>query len=197
MSLDYTIRLYELLPDGDLEALSGGPIEQYGNSCPNVGDTIAKYDVLAETFKFYNVQRRMFIDSADGDEGWAILIRPIDASALMTAVADEWLDETKFWREVDEKDDWQYQHAERQKHFPHHRLDARLESVLRYMIENPDYKTVDLIPRAGERTMEILHGLGILKAGGVNAQGARQWEVTDEGRAEVECIDTYRNWKFI
>lgn len=196
MSLDYTIRLYELLPDGDLEALSGGPVEQYGNSCPNVGDTIARYDVLAERFKFYNVQRRIFIDSSDLNEGWAILIRAVDASPLMIKVADEWLDETKFWGEVDEKEDWQYQYAERKKHHPHHRLDARLEGVLRYMIEHPDSKTVDLIPQAGDKTMEALLKVGVVRTDGKDAQGARQWVVTDEGRTEVERIETYRNWKF-
>lgn len=196
MSLDYTIRLYELLPDGDLEALGGGPIEQYGGSCPNVGDTIASYDVLAEAFKFYNVQRRMFIDSKDGDGGWAVVIRAVEASPLMLKVSDEWLDETKFWRDTDKQNSWEYQQAERDKHRPIHRLDAREESVLRFMIEHPENTIVDLIPRAGEKTMQKLMEVGVVRPGKKDRGGEREWFVTDEGRAEITRTDTWRNWKF-
>jgi hypothetical protein len=195
VSLDYTIRLYELLPDGGLEALGGGPISQYGGACPNVGDTIARLHPLDETFQFYNVQRRMFIDSADGDEGWAILIRAVDASALMSAVAAEWLDETIFWRDVEKKESWEYRSAQREKHRPHHRLDAREQQILRFMIANPGKTAVDEIPRAGEKTMEKLLEVGVVRAGGKDDRGHRKWHVSDDGLAEISRIEAYENWK--
>lgn len=194
MSLDYTIRLYELLPDGQLEALGGGPINQYGGVCPNVGDTIARHEILSETFKFYSVQRRMFIDSADGDEGWAILIRAIEASPLMSAVTEEWVDETQFWRDVAKKESWEYRLKEREQHRPHHRLDAREQQILRFMLANPEKTSVDDIPRAGERTMEKLQEVGVVHSKGRDDARRRKWFISDEGRAEIDRIEAYNNW---
>lgn len=212
MSLGYTIRLYKLLSDGGIEALGGGPLDNFGGSCPNVGDTIAKYDLLAETFKFYNVQRRMFIDSADGDEGWAILIRPIDGSALMTAVADEWLDETKFWRDVDEQErreeyekaantkgtpEWsERQWQERSKHRPLHGLNGREIDVLHFISRNRKRNTIDRIPRAGEKTIQKLARIGVVQAGKDDSRGMKQWYLTKEGRAELKRWEIWTNWKF-
>lgn len=212
MSLDYTIRLYELLPDGKLEALGGGPIGQYGGVCPNVGDTIARNDLSSKQFKFYNVQRRIYIDSADGDEGWAILIRAVEASPLMLATADEWIDETNFWREVDEQErreeyekaaatkgtiEWSRRNAaERAKYRPQYGLDGREMEVLRFMSKNRKRNTIDRIPRAGEKTMRKLSEIGVVLAGENDPRGEQQWYLTKEGRAELKRWDTWTNWKY-
>jgi hypothetical protein len=212
MSLNYNIRMYELLPSGELEALGGGPIDQYGGSCPNVGDTVARYQLLTESFKFYSVQRRMFIDSADGDEGWAILIRAVDSSPLMSAVAEEWIDETKFWRDVDEREkreeyekaastqgtpEWsRRQWEERAKHRPLHGLNGREIDVLRFMAKNRKRNTVDRIPRAGDKTMHKLARIGVVQAGEDNVRGMKQWRLTKEGRAELKRWDTWTKWKW-
>lgn len=200
MSLDYTIRIYELLADGKLEPLGGGPISQYGGSCPNVGDTIARYDVLSEAFKFYNVQRRMFIDSADGDEGWAILIRAVDGSPLMSAVADEWLDETRFWRDVDEQERQEeaakqarsrQKEEDRKKNAPRHSLDPRDVKALRFMIDHPDCVTIDTIRGAAEHTIAVLFDAGLVRKVGRDAAGAQQWRVTKEGKNEIARRDVW------
>ncbi|MBP1847997.1 hypothetical protein J2046_006282 [Rhizobium petrolearium] len=202
MSLDYTIRLYELLPDGELESLGGGPISQYGGSCPNVGDTIARFHVLEESFKFYNVQRRFFINSADGDEGWAILIRAVEASALMSAVADEWLDETRFWRDVDEQERAQeaedqrrkeQQKEERRQNAPRHGLHPREVKALRYMVEHPESVTIEAIRGAGEHTIGVLAEAGLVRRSGRAADGSQQWRVTKEGKSELQRWEAWRN----
>lgn len=211
MSLDYTIRLYELLPDGKLEALEGGSIEQYGGSCPNVGDAIARYDLGTETFRFYNVQRRLFIDSADGDEGWAIIIRRTDASTLMTDVAEEWVSETKFWRDVDEQErreeqelaertpgtrEWSAkQREEREKFRPRLGLNGSELGVLQYMISNRARKTIDRIVGAGEKRMKKLASLGLVESGATNARGEPEWRVTKAGKTELKRHETFRDWK--
>lgn len=210
MSLDYTIRLYELLADGSIESLGGGEITSYGSSCPNVGDTIARYDVLAEAFKFYNVQRRMFIDSADSDEGWAIIVRATAASSLMLNVTDEWLDETKFWRDVEdqerqEKHDeaartqgtleyFTWQAEERVKHRPLFGLNGREIDVLLYMVKHPRRKLIEQIPRAGQKTMEKFSAIGVVKNGGTSSKGEQEWSITKEGREELKRHEKWANW---
>ncbi len=200
MSLGYTIRLYELLPDGQLEALGGGPIDQYGGSCPNVGDTISRRDLLAEIFKFYNVQRRMFIDSADGDEGWAIIIREVEASSLMSAAAEEWLDETRFWREVDEQErqdevekqrQLEQREEERKNNAPRHHLHPREVKALRFMIDHPECVTIDTIRGAADYTIGILREAGLIRKAGKDAHRAQQWRVTKEGKNEIARHDVW------
>ncbi|MFF0919067.1 helix-turn-helix transcriptional regulator [Rhizobium leguminosarum] len=92
--------------------------------------------------------------------------------------------------------EWKARSRERDKYRPLHRLDAREERVLRFMIAHTDHLTVDLIPQAGEKTMEALAKVGVVRSGGKDYRGMRDWSVTDEGRAEVERIDTWTNWKF-
>ncbi|MGJ7040449.1 helix-turn-helix transcriptional regulator [Shinella sp. BE166] len=91
---------------------------------------------------------------------------------------------------------WDAQHKKRDKHRPIHRLDAREERILRFMIAHPDSTTVDLIPQAGEKTMEALAEVGVVRAGGRNHRGQREWFVADEGVAEIQRTDTWKNWKF-
>ncbi len=91
---------------------------------------------------------------------------------------------------------WKARQAERDKHRPHHRLDVREERILRFMLAHPEHTTVDLIPRAGEKTLEALTKVGVVGPGGKDHRGFRTWFVTDEGRAEIDRTDTWRNWKF-
>lgn len=96
----------------------------------------------------------------------------------------------------DELKHWQRQQEERDKHRPIHKLNAPQMRALRFMIDHPDLMTSDLIPRAAEKTMEALAKAGCLRPGGKDYRGHREWHVTDEGRAEVQREDTYKNWVF-
>lgn len=104
MSQEFSVRLYEIHQDGEIEPLFASSLGYFDGSCPNVGDTIAKTIGHEEEYRFYNVQRRIFIDTFDGEQGWAVLIRRVEPSPLMTKVKDEWIDETKFWLGMDEKE---------------------------------------------------------------------------------------------
>lgn len=97
--------------------------------------------------------------------------------------------------ERDTFDRWEARQAERDKHRPRHRLDVREERILRFMLANPEHTTVDLIPRAGAKTLEALTKVGVVAPGGKDRRGFRTWFVTDEGRAEIDRTDTWRNWK--
>ncbi|MDK1489402.1 hypothetical protein QN219_04940 [Sinorhizobium sp. 7-81] len=85
----------------------------------------------------------------------------------------------------------------REKQKPRLGLSGNHEKVIRFMVDNTDCTTPDVIPNAGEYTMEQLTKLGALKETGINFQGARQWVVTDEGRREIKRIDDWRNGKFV
>lgn len=91
---------------------------------------------------------------------------------------------------------WQRQQEERDKHRPIHKLNAPQMRALRFMIDHPELQTSDLIPNAAEKTMEALAKVGCLRPGGKDYSGMREWHVTDEGRAEVQREDTYKNWAF-
>lgn len=39
-------------------------------------------------------------------------------------------------------------------------------------------------------------GVGVVRAGGTDHRGFREWFVTEEGRAEIKSADTFKNWKF-
>ena len=85
---------------------------------------------------------------------------------------------------------WQAKDRERDKHRPIHKLDAREERVVRFMLSHPECTTVEDIPQAGEKTMELIASRDMVRAGAKNADGKREWFVTDEGRAEIERADT-------
>lgn len=104
MSQEFSVRLYEIHQDGEIEPLFASSLGYFGGSCPNVGDTIAKLIGLEKEYRFYNVQRRIFVDTFDAEQGWAVLIRRVEPNPLMTKVKDEWIDETKFWLDIDEKE---------------------------------------------------------------------------------------------
>lgn len=65
----FDVRIYCVSSDGVVEPLMGADINHFQGAVPNVGDTYAMWH-LRDSYKFYNVQRRYFVDSADNDHGW-------------------------------------------------------------------------------------------------------------------------------
>lgn len=94
-----------------------------------------------------------------------------------------------------EFEQWEKRERERDKYRSVFKLDAREERIIRFMIAHPEYKTVDLIPQAGEKTMELLASRTIVRPGARDANGKREWFVTKEGLADIERTDIWRNWK--
>ncbi len=95
----FDVRIYCIHLDGAIEALMGADIDHFQGAVPNVGDTYAKWG-LNDAYRFYSVQRRYFVDSADNDHGWCVIVREIETAPQMEAVVKEWREETSFWREV-------------------------------------------------------------------------------------------------
>lgn len=93
-------------------------------------------------------------------------------------------------------DSWRTRKAGRDKHKPIHGLGAKELRVLRFMADHPECTTTDVIPDAGEKTMEAIASTGCIREGGRDARGKREWHITDEGRAELRREETYRDWKF-
>jgi hypothetical protein len=102
-SLGFGVRLFEIQSDGVLEPILGVDEDYFCGAVPNVGDTIAMSG-LHDVYRFYNVQRRFFVDSSYGDHGWAIIVRANEPAAQMDKVVETWVSDTKFWREVDEQE---------------------------------------------------------------------------------------------
>lgn len=226
----FSVRLFELQADGKLEALHANDIEYYGGACPNVGDTIGQLNGLGDAYRFYNVQRRVFVDAGDGNQGWAVVVRPIEESSFLSGVMTAWIDDTAFWYDVEQSEreeesartrellnlpkkkakqssppvsadppvdsfkEWKRNQAERDKHRPHHNLTAPEQRALRFMIDHPECLTADLIPRVGDKTLEAMAKVGVVRPGGKDHRGFREWYVTDEGRAELDRIETWTNW---
>lgn len=209
-SRNFSVRLFEIDKEGSLEPILGVDEDYFAGAVPNVGDTYSRPGL--EDYTFYAVQRRVFVDCHGGASGWLIIVRKLDATSLLENVVSAWQEDNRFWLDTEEQErleeleresnqkgsvEWQrIQNEERDKHRPHHKLTSREGRVLRFMIAHPDCLTADTISEAGERTMETLAKVGVVRHGGKDHRGTREWFVTDDGRAEVERIDTYRNWKF-
>ena len=99
----FGVRLFEIEADGSLEPLLGVDNEHFGGTAPNVGDTYAMWGPK-DTYRFYSVQRRYFIDSPDGDNGWCVIVRRMDSAPQLERVVEAWADDTKFWRDIDEEE---------------------------------------------------------------------------------------------
>jgi hypothetical protein len=103
MSLQSTIRLYEILPDGTFHPLLITDLSHYAGTCPNVGDIIVhKFGFDDEDF-YFNVQRRLFINDPL-HSGWIILMSRVEPTSLIRSAREEWIDETQFWIDVDRKE---------------------------------------------------------------------------------------------
>ena len=95
---------------------------------------------------------------------------------------------------LDPYKEWQDSQRERDIHRPLHRLDVKSERILRFMIDHSDHRVANVIPGAGEKTLEMLAKKGLLKRSSKDSGGRREYDVTSEGRAEIERTDTWKNW---
>ncbi|WP_425963825.1 hypothetical protein [Rhizobium nepotum] len=100
----FDVRIYCVSSAGVVEPLMGADIDHFQGAVPNVGDTYAMWH-LRDSYKFYSVQRRYFVDSADNDHGWCVIVREIESVPQMEAVVREWSEETRFWRDVDKREE--------------------------------------------------------------------------------------------
>ncbi len=207
---NFSVRVFQIDRGGALEPLLSTDEDHFAGAVPNVGDTLASWG-FDGTYSFFSVQRRIFIEAARGDHGWLVIVRAIDAAPLLEEAATAWNEDTKFWAEIEERELeeeqerlsgergtlewWRRQRDERDKHKPIHGLDGREQGVLRFMILHPEQITVGEIPRAGEKTMEKLLKVGVVREGSKNSLGLRTWLVTEEGKAEIDRADTWKNWK--
>jgi len=205
--------------NGKFEIESQYLLADLNNTVPGFGDRMA-LTIHDTGFSMMEVVGRYFVrhlDEASDTEwiAWHVIVQPIDlqeADDLFEAISENYskyvkpAPAQKRWRDRQPKSDapaeqphdefkeWRRQDEERDKHRPIHKLNAPQMRALRFMIDHPDLMTSDLIPRAAEKTMEALAKAGCLRPGGKNYRGYREWHVTDEGRAEVQRHDTYKNW---
>jgi hypothetical protein len=89
---DIRVRIYETVDGSNLHFLLDYPLERFG-TCPNVGDTLALKFVGQELF---SVSRRYYVN----DEGWAIIVRPIEPSAQTDAVLRAWQEDNDVDAEI-------------------------------------------------------------------------------------------------
>lgn len=68
---------------------------------------------------------------------------------------------------------------------PHLNLRSQQQQVLMFMADHPDCQTVDTVPGAGQRTMEIL-----IEAGAVHGTGGR-YRLTRLGQEEAERLQVW------
>jgi len=99
----FGVRLFEIQSDGALEPLLGVDEDYFAGTVPNVGDTFAKWG-LNDVYSFYSVQRRYFIDSPDADNGWCVLVRPIESASQLESVVEAWTEDTRFWMDIDDQE---------------------------------------------------------------------------------------------
>ncbi|NEI20537.1 hypothetical protein GUK30_14075 [Rhizobium leguminosarum] len=97
----FGVRLFEMQPDGTLEPFLGVDEDYFAGAVPNVGDTFAKWG-LNDVYTFFSVQRRLFIDSPNADNGWCVIVRSIESAPQLETVVNAWAEDTKFWADVDE-----------------------------------------------------------------------------------------------
>lgn len=90
---DVRLRIYETVDGSNLHFLLDCPLESFG-TCPNVGDTLALK--FAEQ-KLFSVSRRYYVN----DEGWAVIVRPVEPSAQSDAVLRAWQEDNEVDAEID------------------------------------------------------------------------------------------------
>lgn len=100
----YSVRLFEIQADGQLESLQANDVEYFGGSCPNVGDTIGQLNDLGDAYRFYSVQRRVFVDAGDGNQGWAVVVHPIEETSFLSDVMTAWIDGTASLHDAEQQE---------------------------------------------------------------------------------------------
>ncbi|EJT05687.1 hypothetical protein [Rhizobium sp. CCGE 510] len=199
-SRNFSVRLFEIDKEGSLEPILAVDEDYFAGTVPNVGDTYSTHGL--DDYTFYAVQRRIFVDSHDGAGGWLIIVRKVDATSLLENVVSAWQEDTQFWNEIDQQESMEegerrkQDREDRDEYAPRHNLHPREVLALRFMIEHPDCNTVDVIPQAGEHTINVLAAAALIRPGGKNHSGQKTWRVTEEGNAEIERRDKLSSWKF-
>lgn len=203
----FSVRVWAIDPDGDLEPLISADESHFRGSVPDVGDTYVMWH-LHDVYQFYSVQRRYFIDSVDNDHGWCVIVRKIESAPQMEYVVKEWRDEALFWRDISQKEEekkskalekeWERITRPKRGNGPPTKarnkknngstapqISGNLEPILRYMVNNPSCITPNVIPGAGIKRMEQLTELGALVEVERDPSGHRSWHLTDLGRRSV------------
>lgn len=203
----FDVRIYCIHSDGTLEPLLGAGAGYFHGAVLNVGDTFAKLGADG-AYCFYSVQRRYFVNSIENDHGWCVIVREIDTAPQMEAIVREWSEETRFWRDVAEREKSEKDRSVKKrlvkltqkkkssrpqtqrKNKPDKisespTVSGNLEPILRYMVRNPLCTTVGVIPGAGLVRMEQLTELGALIEVERDFSGSRSWQLTDFGRSCV------------
>ena len=194
----FSVKLFEIDRKGRLEGLLDTDEDYFAGTIPDVGDTFAKWG-LDDVYTFFSVQRRIFVESP-GDDGWLIIVRQIESAPLLDTAAKEWIEDTRFWREVDEQERLEELaeeerrkeiEAQRKANAPRHHLHPREVRALRFMIDHPECVTIDAIPQAGEYTLTTLAAAGLVRTHGRDERGVPRWQVTKEGCAEIARYDLW------
>jgi hypothetical protein len=218
--VDDLVYFLERQKDGRFQIEGEHRLADLHNNVPGFGDRIT-LAIDGVGTSIMEVVGRYFVrhlDEASDSEwiAWFIIVQSVDlqeADDLLEAVSEHY---AKFVRDrppqkreraprvnaTPTHDDrrgierWRRQDAERQKHHPVHKLDKPQMRALRFLADHPECTTVDLIPNAGEKTMEVLSKVGCVRPGGKDNRGFREWHITDEGRAELQREAAYKNWSF-
>ncbi|MBB3658483.1 hypothetical protein FHX15_003730 [Rhizobium sp. BK650] len=174
-------------------------LSDLGGTIPGFGDRYA-LAIRKSGTAIAEVVGRYFLRHIDDNAGsqwyaWFVVVEAVelkeqdDLFDIFSKVYDEDIrgNELKLKRGANKQNEdrgleyWQAQQREREKHAPLHKLDAREQRILRFMIGHPDCWTTDTIPEAGEKTMEALSKVGVVRPGAKDATGKREWFITDEG----------------
>jgi len=99
----FGVRLFEIESSGTLVPLLGVDEDYFCGAVPNVGDTYAM-NHLNGVYDFYSVQRRIFVDSHDGAEGWCVIVRRVETASQLENVVTAWDEDTKFWNDIDDQE---------------------------------------------------------------------------------------------
>ncbi len=99
----FGVRLFEIESNGTLVPLLGVDEDYFCGAVPNVGDTYAM-NHLNGVYDFYSVQRRIFVDSHDGAEGWCVIVRRVETASQLENVVTAWDEDTKFWNDIDDQE---------------------------------------------------------------------------------------------
>lgn len=217
--VDDRVYILERYEDGSFHLDAELNLAELAHGVPGFGDRIT-LSVHGVGISVVEVVARYFVRHIDESSGrewtaWFVVVEPVElkeADALFEAIGKIYRTRARNrpppqlpvtpalnvapQAPRDEFKEWEKKHAAREKHRPIHRLNAPQVRALRFLADHPDCLTSDVVPNAGEKTMEALAKVGCVRAGGKDYRGKREWHVTAEGRAELQREETWRNWKF-
>lgn len=71
-------------------------------------------------------------------------------------------------------------------------LDDKYIKILRYMRDHPECDTATDIRGAGERTLDVLTEMNVIRGAGVDSKGRRRFLLTKLGKDELTKIDAWQ-----